>query len=142
MPEGDTMKYISLTLLLLACLYGSSVAAPAEDGVQAPTKAADLCPVVLVEDDFVSGGGAVDTLVQQFCGAEPAACMPDTANRQAFLGLNPELLAEKSKITQEAIEAFFKDAPQSNQFEFFELGYIFDTILLKRISDAVCGDAR
>lgn len=135
------MKYISLTLLLILCVYAGAVAAPAENRAQAPTQLADLCPVVLVEDDFVSGGGAVDALVQQFCSSQPEACMPDNANRQAFLGLNSELLAEKSKITQEAIEAFFKDAPQSNQFEFFELGYIFDTILLKRISDAVCDDA-
>ena len=136
------MKHISLTILLVVCAYGSLAAAPAAgDGAKAPTKPADLCPTVLVEDDFISGGAAVDALVQQVCSSSPETCTLDNANRQAFLGLNPELLAENSRITRKAVEAFFKEAPEPNQFEFYELGYIFDTILLKRVSDAVCGDA-
>ena len=109
--------------------------------LHAPASPAALCSTVLMEDDFLPGGAALDVLLQQACSAKPELCVTDGANREAFLGLNAELLAGSSNISRKALEAFFKDGSQPNQFEFYELGYIFDTLLLKRVSDAVCANA-
>lgn len=134
------MKHIVLSMLLIVCLQGVAAAEPAK-GADAPASPAALCSTVLMEDDFLSGGAALDVLLQQACSAKPEMCIPDGANRQAFLGLNAELLVGSSKISRTALEAFFKDESQPNQFELYELGYIFDTLLLKRVSDAVCANA-
>ena len=134
------MKHIVLSMLLIVCLQGVAAAEPAS-GADAPASPAALCSTVLMDDDFLPGGAALDVLLQQACSAKPEMCIPDNANRQAFLGLNAELLADSSKISRKALEAFFKDESQPNQFEFYELGYIFDTLLLKRVSDAVCANA-
>lgn len=134
------MKHIVLSVLLIVCLQGAAAAEP-EKGADAPASSAALCSTVLMDDDFVPGGAALDVLLQQTCGAKPELCIPDNANREAFLGLNAELLLGSSKISRTALEAFFKDESLPNQFEFYELGYIFDTLLLKRVSDAVCANA-
>jgi len=140
MPEGAAMKHIYLSVLLIVCLYGTVEAAPG-DAADAPANPADLCSTVLKDDDFITGGAAVDALLQKACSTTPGGCLPDDANRQAFLGLNSELLAGSSHISRAALEAFFKDDSQAHQFEFYELGYIFDTLLLKRVSDTVCAEA-
>ena len=134
------MKHIVLSVLLIVCLQGAAAAEPAS-GADAPASPAALCSTVLIDDDFLPGGAALDVLLQQVCSAKPEMCIPDNANRQAFLGLNAEVLAGSSNISRKALEAFFKDASQPHQFEFYELGYIFDTLLLKRVSDAVCANA-
>jgi len=133
------MKHILLSILLLAGTQ-SAAAGPA-GGSAASTPAEAQCTAVLKDDDFMPGSAALEALARQACGAQPDLCAPDTANREAFLRLNAELLAESSKISRSALEAFFKQGPQPNQCEFYELGYIFDTLLLKRISDTVCAGA-
>ncbi len=135
------MKYIFLIVLMFASVQASVAAVAVNDGDDAPATSAALCSTVLVDDDFVAGGAALDLLLQQACSATPEMCMPDDANRQSFLSLNAELLADSTKISQKALAAFFKDGPQANTFEFYELGYIFDTLLLKRVSDALCVNA-
>jgi len=135
MPEGAAMKNIFFSVLLIVCIQGS--AAFAADSADAPA----LCTKVLLDDDFVPGGAALDILLKKACSESPEKCKPDNANRQSFLSLNSELLKESSNISQAALEAFFKDNQQPNTFEFYELGYIFDTLLLKRVSDALCVNA-
>ena len=137
MPEGVAMKHLFLILLLIVCLNGT-VAAASGDVADVLANPAVLCSTVLKDDDFVSGGAALDILLKKACSTTPEGCKPDNANREAFLSLNAELLAGSSHISRAALETFFKDDSQAHQFEFYELGYIFDTLLLKRISDAVC----
>ncbi len=130
------MRQTLVIVVLLACVCSAAAAETA-----ASVSRAGLCRAVLSDDDFLPGSEALEALAQQACTAQPELCRPDGANRDAFLRLNADLLAESSKISTKALEAFFKDAAQPNQCELYELAYIFDTLLLKRISDAVCGGA-
>jgi hypothetical protein len=134
------MKYFLLSTLLLAGVHCARAAEPAADSGALPTRAA-LCSTVLTDDDFAAGAVALEALAQQACTKVPELCVPDTANRDAFLRLNADLLAESAKISRPALEAFFKQSPQPNQCELYELAYIFDTLLLKRIADTVCAEA-
>ncbi len=138
--KGGIMKHILLTVVFVAVLQTSAGAA-AEDETPALPSLDALCASVLHDDDFMTGSIALETLARKACGSHSALCTPDAANRQALLGLNAELLSESSKISRAALETFFKDAAQPNQCEFYELGYIFDTLLLKNISDTVCAGA-
>jgi len=136
------MKYfVPSILLLIACTQGFAAAA-SEGGSAGAAPVQSLCATVLEQDDFMAGSTALEVLARQACGAQPDLCLPDAANRRAFLGLNAELLKESSHISRAALEGFFKQGPQPNQCEFYELGYIFDTLLLKHLSDSVCADAR
>jgi hypothetical protein len=138
--EGDAMKNFCLSVLLFVCLPAVP-AAGSDSASEAPVTAEALCSTLLNADDFTAGGVALDLLLQKACSAAPDRCMEDDANQQAFFGLNAALLAESSKISRKALEAFFKEDAKKLQFEFYELGYIFDTLLLKRVSDAVCAKA-
>lgn len=132
------MKQSFLIVLLIACAH---TAAAAEPAAPAPASRAALCSTVVMEDDFLTGAAALEALAQQACAAKPELCVPDGANREAFLRLNAALLAESGKISRPALEAFFKDGAQPNQCELYELAYIFDALLLKRISDSVSAGA-
>lgn len=134
------MKHILLSVVLIACVRCASADTSAVRG-PASVGADSLCATVFKEDDFIAGGKALEALAQLACAEKPDACVPDAANRDAFLGLNAALLKQASAITRPALEAFFKQGPQPTRLEFYELGYIFDTLLLKRVSDTVCAGA-
>ena len=75
--EGDAMKYIVLSVLLIVCLQGIAAAEPAK-GTDAPASPAALCSTVLMEDDFLPGGAALDA-----CCNRPAAQSLNCAYRTA-----------------------------------------------------------
>jgi hypothetical protein len=137
------MKHIFLSLLFLTVALAACSPAHDEQAQPSADEAVppSLCSTVVLDDDFATGGAALDVLLQEACSEKPESCLPDGANREAFLGLNAELLVNRAKISHSALEAFFKDEAQGPQFEFYELAYIFDTLLLKRVSDAVCDQA-